>query len=76
MVQQLRESQDPRVGRAKDAVWHRTQRAINRAYMILWAHGEDRQRMIEGDGSSTTGQSHAEDWEEEYDEGVGSEEAW
>ena len=68
IVQEMRDTQEPMVRRAKEAVRHQSQRAINRAFRILLSHGEELQRAVEGDGSSTTGQSQIEEWGDDEDD--------
>ena len=61
IVQEMRDTQEPMVRRAKETVRHQSQRAINRAFRILLSHGEELQRAEVGDGSSTKGQSQIEE---------------
>ena len=55
----------------KEATTQSSQMAVDRAFrMLLTYYGEDRQRMVEGEGSSVMGASQQEEWEDDADKEI------
>ena len=61
--------------RAKEATAQGMRREVDWAFRMRPTYGEERQRMIEGEGSSITGASQEDEWGDDMDEDIDLEKA-
>jgi hypothetical protein len=73
VVQQLKEQETPMVKRSKEAVRFKTRKVVAQAYDTVLATGEDLQRIVDLEGSSTASGQDQSEAEEDEDLGEDSE---